>query len=387
MDFRFSGTFWKLADAYNKRPRYIDSEGGTRSGKTFAMLQLLYLLALKDKAGEVTSVVSENLPHLKRGAIRDFKILLGDAFNEAQWNKTDGIYTTPNGAYIEFFGADNSAKVHGAARKRLFINEAQNIAYEVARQLFVRTTETIFYDYNPTHPFWAHTEIQPRDNCVHIHSTYKDNQFLTAQQVAEIEVNKKDLNWWRVYGLGLVGQLEGVIFDFETIDVMPDGVAVQVYGLDFGFTNDPTALIRVMLDTKRKIIYAEELVYNTQLVNDDIIKRMKANDIRPTNLVVADAAEPKTIEEIRRAGFNVKPSYKATRKAEQLQALRGWALKVTKPSINLIKELRGYTWDKDKDGKMLNEPISVNDHAIDAMRYAVFTWLVTYCHMGKYKVR
>lgn len=385
---RLTKTFWKLADAYKSHPRYIDSEGGTRSGKTYSMLQLLYLLAANDKKPTTTSVVSESLPHLKRGCIRDFQDILGDSFDEESWNKTDGVYTLPNGSIIEFFGVDNVSKVHGSARDRLFINEAQNIPYAIALQLFVRTRSTIFYDYNPTHEFWAHTDIQPRENCIHIHSTYKDNDFLSAEQVAEIENQRKNLNWWRVYGEGKVGQLEGVIFDFETIDEMPQDGVVVVYGMDFGFTNDPTTLIKVAIDTKRKICYLRECCYRKGMLNADIAAAMDAEGIaKNSTMVFADCAEPKTIEELHRAGWNVKPCYKGTRKAEQLQAMRGYDIKVTKDSINLLREMRGYVWDKDKDGNLLNEPIGINDHCIDAARYGLFTYITTYLNRGKYRIQ
>lgn len=366
------------------RPRYVVSVGGTRSGKTFAILQVLNYLVETDNAGEVTSVVSETLPHLKRGAIRDFEAIIGHPLkDDPQWNETEHVYTYPKGGKLEFFSVDNPSRVQGPARKRLFINEGIHIKYDTYRQLAVRTAGVIFIDYNPEFVSWIEERIQPKDNCVTIHSTYKDNDYLTAEQIQEIESNRGDANWWRVYGEGKVGQLEGLIFpDFEQVDDLPkpeerpDGM-VEAYGLDFGFTNDPSVLIHVLVDTRSREIWADEVFYRTGMLNSDMAAAMKEAEVK-RKTVYADAAEPKTIEELRRYGFNVQPSYKATRKAEQLQAMKGYRQKITKRSLNLIREHRGYTWQRDKDGSFLNEPVGVQDHAEDALRYGCFPALKAY---------
>lgn len=392
----FTTTFHKVYDSYMADPRFIDCCGGARSSKTFSILQFLYLLSLGDKKPTITSVVSETMPHLKRGAIRDFKgILSGETqlWSEDNWSKSESIYTLPNGSIIEFFSCDQAGKVHGPARDRLFINEAQNVPYEVARQLFIRTRGLIIFDYNPTHSFWAHEKIAPRENCISIHSTYKDNTFLTPEQVAEIESNRNDRNWWRVYGEGLVGQLDGLIYDFEQIDSMPqEDNLIEIIGLDFGFSSDPTAIVRVKADTKRKVLYVEELCCNVGMLNSDIIERLERCDVPKRSVpIYADCAEPKSIAEIAKAGFNVKPSDKgAPVRSEklkfQIQWMQGWKLCVTKGSLNLIKELRNYTWDKDKDGNTLNFPIDKFNHLCDAMRYACFSHLAKNTGSGQYNL-
>ena len=393
---QYSGVFHKYVDAWKRHPRYIDSEGGARSSKTISALQFLAMLAASDKTPTITSVVSETMPHLKRGAVRDFQsdAVMGAGWDDAAWNKTAMTYTFPSGSIIEFFSADSPTKVHGPQRHRLFLNEAQNIPYEIARQLFVRTSDFIIYDYNTTHAFWAHDRIQPRDNCIHIHSTYKDNPYLSATQKDEILANKNDAAWWRVYGEGKVGVLEGLIFpDFDQVDELPepDGLA-ECYGLDYGFTNDPTVLVRVLLDNDRREAWLDERFYEKGLVNapipgtdkPSIVQRLTECGVQKHGVpVFGDSAEPKTNEELAAYGWNVLPCYKATRKAEQLQRVRGYKLHVTKRSLNLIRELRGYTWMKDRDGNPLNEPIAVNDHAMDAMRYAIFTYLTNYAS-GEY---
>lgn len=380
--------FDKLYFAWEQHPRYISSCGGARSGKTFSALELLYYLASKyDTAGDITSVVSETFPHLKRGAIRDFKNLFGDTWDDKRWSKSGSYYTLPNGAVIEFFSADAVGKVHGPQRKRLFVNEVQNIKEETLRQLAIRTREIILLDYNPVSSFYVNEKIETRPDCITIHSTYKDNQFLSDEQVREIESNKNDENWWRVYGLGLVGQLEGLIFpDFEQVDEIPQGDGfVECYGLDFGFTNDPTTLVHAKVHTGRKEIYLDECCYQRGMLNADIAAMMQNEGVPRHGLpVYADCAEPKTIAELGTYGYNMQPCYKATKKAEQLQLMKGYKIFITKRSTNGIKELRNYTWMKDRNGNQLNEPTPFNDHFCDAARYAVFTHISGNLNKGQY---
>ena len=367
----------KLLPAWNVGSRFVDVCGGTRSGKTYAILQLLILVVANDKAPTINSVCAETMPQLKRGAIRDFQSIMrrAEIWNDASWNKTDSIYTFPNGAILEFFSLDSDGKVHGLARDRLFVDEAQNVSWDVVRQLLVRTKGRVLFGYNPTREFWIHTEIQPRPECVSINSTYRDNEFLTVEQVREIEANRKDARWWRVYGEGLVGAYEGVIYDFEQIDEMPDkGGMLEVYGIDFGFTHDPSVAVRCYIHTGKREIYAEQLFYRRHMLNSDIVAELKAKGVPMSATIIADSAEPKSIEEIRRCGFrNIEGAYKATKIAEQIAHIKQYKLFVTKNSIEAISELRAFVWAQDRDGKMLNEPMRGGDHFADAMRYAVFS--------------
>ena len=371
--------------------RYVSSRGSARSGKTFTNLQCLYQLALADEVPTLTSVVSETFPHLRQGAIRDFQVSLGDAWRDKCWNKTDHIYTLENGSQIEFFSADSPAKVHGPQRDRLFLNEVQNIKKEVARQLFIRTSGLIMWDYNPVSSFWVNEEYENLPNCQLVTSTYLDNPFLSELQVAEIEANKGDTNWWRVYGLGLFGSLDGLIYTFDQIDTMPDPAGmIELYGLDFGFTNDPTAIVHVYVDTRRKEIFAEELCYRTQMLNENIIQELRIDSVAPTSFIYADCAEPKSIAEISQAGFNVHASDKSApskdKIAFQVQWLQGWKLHFTKASTNLIKEARSYVWAQDKSGHKLNIPAGGLDHALDALRYAVYTHIAQNPGYGQYRI-
>lgn len=387
--------------AWRGHPRYISSCGGTRSGKTYSILQTFIIAIVEEvnlhKAATINSVVSESMPHLQRGAIRDFKQIMQTEglWEEERWNETQHIYTWSNGSVLEFFSVDNAGKVHGSARDRLFINESQNITYEIARQLFVRTRGQIVCDYNPTHSFWLNEVIEARPNCVTLHSTYRDNEFLTPEQIAEIEDNRSDSNWWKVYGEGKIGTLDGLIYDFELCDSLPVKTEmdhlVEIQGLDFGFTNDPTARVQVVADHRKKILWARQRTYRTHMQNRHIIEDLRDDGVTRRTEIYADCAEPKSIADIQEAGFNVIPCDKdapvrSDKLKFQLQWMQGWKLYVTKDSIDLIRELRNYVWAKDRDGNPLNEPIDRFNHLLDALRYAVWTRFGQRAGYGQYSI-
>lgn len=383
--------FAALVKAWRARPRYILEEGGARSGKTYAILQLLHLYA-STHPGTVISVVSETMPHLRRGAMRDFKNILQNlgVWDESRWAQVASIYTYPNGSFIEFFSADQPGKVLGPARDILYANEGINIPWEVFRQLAVRTRDRIIVDYNPAHAFWAHEQIQPRDNAVTLRSTYRDNSYLTREQVAEIEAQRSDSRWWRVYGEGLVGELAGQIYAFEQIDALPDATGLrEFWGLDFGFTHDPTALAHCLADTGRRILYAEEQIYERALLNADIVARLHGLGIPRGAAIYADCAEPKSIAEIKRSGYNILSADKGApvrsdKLRYQIQWLQGWQLRVTKASVNAIRELRNYVWASDADGHPLDYPIDNYNHWLDALRYGAWTHLAG--NKGQYHI-
>lgn len=387
--------FDEIAKAYRDGLRGVDSRGGTRSTKTYSALQFLVFLAVALTAKKLISVVSETLPHLKKGAIRDFEkilqdegIISGALRDDARWNATDHTFTFASGTIIEFFSCDSPSRVHGPSRDILFINEGQNIRWETARQLMIRTREFIIVDYNPTHEFWAHTELATDPRFRTIVSTYKDNRFLTQAQIEDIERGKKNANWWRVYGLGLTGQLEGVIYEFEQIETMPDPHGlVRIGGLDYGFTNSKTAGIEVFADVRKKKLYLDEMFYGSGMHNFDIIAALNAHGFPKTARLYADCAEPKANSEIKLAGFNVWPSYKGKEIEAQISWLQGWDIYVTKTSTNLIHEFRNYLWDTDRDGNRLNVPIKEYDHAMDAFRYAAFGQLAEFRRPAMTKTR
>lgn len=408
---RFGPVFWKIKAAAMKKPRYISNRGGTRSGKTYSTLQFLnYIIPLKDKVGDVTSVVSETLPHLKRGAIRDFEEIIGHPLKEdANWNASDLIYTYPNGALLEFFSADQPQRCAGPKRKRLFCNEANHIRWETFRQLAVRTTGIIFIDYNPDATFWGIEQIETRDNCETIVSTYLDNkQFLSPEQIEEIEANKGDERWWKVYGRGELGSLEGLIYDFEQVDALPPKYSdkpqsaktpeelyadalEEIQGLDFGFSTDPTARVQIYADRKRKHLYCRQRCFRRRMDNDAIAADLAADNVRPGVPIYADCAEPKSIAEIGKHGFNIvacskDAPVKSDKRKFQIQWLQGWTLYVTKDSVDMIRELRNYTWSQDKDGHLTSVPVHEFSHSLDALRYAAWTHFGENASQGQYYV-
>lgn len=365
--------------AYGSKARVIANRGGTRSSKTYSIMQLLITIAKIRKTPIFISVVSETLPHLRRGAYKDFKEIIGREEITITENKTELTCVFPNGSTIEFFSVDNWGKVKGSRRDILFINECNRIDFESYRQLAVRTTETIFLDWNPDNEFWYEEHIAGRETTVEIHSTYLDNPHLDKAQIDEIESYKNNEQWWRVYGLGLTGRIEGTIYKpFIQIDELPEARSRMRHcmGLDFGYSNDPTALVDVYIDEGARKIYVDEVIYQSGLLNSEIAERMKEKNISKTVEIFADAAEPKSVDELGRKvyRYNVKPAYKKDL-LSQIQFLQQFEIYVTKTSLNVIKEHRMYKWKEDKDGNSVNEPIDAFNHAMDALRYAVFSAL------------
>jgi phage terminase large subunit len=371
MSFQTTTAQSKIA-RLRKRIRIV--QGGTSSSKTFSIIPLLISYAIENPMSEI-SIVSESIPHLKRGAIKDFQkiMILCDLYKDSQFNKSDLKYRFKNGSYIEFFSVDQPDKLRGARRDILFVNECNNIDFESYQQLSVRTKKFIYLDYNPTNEFWVHTELMNDIDTDFVVLTYKDNEALDKAIVKEIEKAREKAktssyweNWWKVYGLGQLGSLEGVIFNnWQIIDNIPAEATLLGFGLDFGFSNDPSSLIAVF-QWNDKII-CDERIYATGLLNTDIIRLMNQDKRLP---IWADSAEPKSIEEIRRSGFNIKSVEKGKDSIVYgISVLQDKDILVTKSSVNLIKELRSYSWDTDKAGKKLNKPIDDFNHAIDALRY------------------
>jgi phage terminase large subunit len=364
-------------------------QGGSSAGKTYGIIPIEIDYAIKNKGTE-TSIVSESIPHLKRGAMRDFKKIMmsTNRWIDAHWNATDFRYTFTNGSFIEFFSADNSSKLRGARRDRLYINECNNIDFNSFTELAMRTKHSIFLDWNPSNEFWFHTELKNEDNVDFIILTYKDNE--AAPQTAVDFIEKAKIkssissyweNWYRVYGLGEIGMLEGVIFsNWKTIDILPKEANLIGIGLDFGYTNDPTAIIEIYNYNGQRII--NELKYQTGMLNSDI-----ANALPKHVPVYADSSEPKSIEEIKRYGITIKGVTKGKDSINYgIDVMQRNEYLVTSNSTNLIKELRAYCWDTDKQGTRLNKPIDTNNHAIDALRYHEMETLGMNSNYGKYHI-
>ena len=347
----------------NRRIRGI--AGGTSASKTISILLWLIDYAQVHKS-ETISVVSETFPHLKRGAIRDFLDIMSQQsyFKDERWNKTDCIYTFEAGSIIEFFSADQPGKVRGPRRDILFINEANNIGYDTYTQLEIRTKKVVWLDWNPVSEFWWYTEVVNKQDCDFITLTYLDNEALDPAIKAAIESRKGNKNWFKVYGLGELGEAEGRIYTgWEMIDTIPHEARLERYGLDFGYSNDPTAIDAIYKWNGAFII--DEQLHQTGLSNKQIADTL-ANI--PRALVVADSAEPKSIDEIKSYGINIIASQKGQGSVLQgIAYMQAQRIFINKRSVNTLKEYRNYLWMTDKDGKVVNEPSPIWNHHMDCV--------------------
>lgn len=353
----------------------VVNQGGSSSGKTVCILQVLAIKAIQE-ANSIITVVGQDIPNLKRGALRDFQqYVLNEpiiAEQIANYNKSERIYTFKSGSIIEFESYDNEQDAKNGKRDYLFVNEAQGIPFEVYTQLQIRTKRQTFIDYNPSSEFWVHEKVLtlPDNERRLLISDYRHNPFCPESIIRNIEaLREQDEQLWKVYGRGMTGKIEGLIYtNWHLIDEMPKDIE-QVKGLDFGF-NHPTALLDVAVDEQNKSIYVDELVYESGLIPQELIDKMTS--VRPGEIIYADAARPDTIEEIYRAGFNIHKADKSV--WDGIQKVKSYKIYITRRSTNVIKEIRSYKWKVDKNGKSLEEPVKFLDDAMDAMRYAVWNY-------------
>ena len=374
--------------ALKKRIKIV--QGGTSAGKTYGILPILIDRAAKTPNTEI-SVVSESIPHLRRGALKDFLKIMKSTqrYVDERYNKTLLKYEFSNGSFIEFFSADvDSSKLRGGRRSILYINECNSVSFESFNELSIRTKDEVFLDYNPTAEFWVQTELEGQEDAEKIILTYKDNEALDKGIIDQIEKNIKKAetsnywkNWVRVYVDGEMGQLEGVVFsNWKPIDTIPNEARLIGIGVDFGYTNDPTSIIEVYKMNETRIL--NEVTYQTGLLNSDIAK------ILPRDVpVYADSAEPKSIADIQRYGITIKGVTKGRDSINYgIDVMQRENYLVTSQSTNLIKELRSYCWDTDKTGKRLNKPIDNFNHAIDAVRYHEMETLGMNKNYGSYSI-
>jgi phage terminase large subunit len=365
--------------------------GGTSAGKTFGILPILASKAAKYPSLEI-SVVAESVPHLRRGALKDFLKIMAETgrLKAHQFNKSTLKYTFENGSYIEFFSADQPDRLRGARRTTLYVNECNNISFDAYHQLSIRTSDDIWLDYNPVSTFWVDNEIIGNPDVDFITLTYKDNEALPNTIIKDIESAKEKAktssywaNWWKVYGLGQIGSLEGVcIPDWKELEMLPNEARLLCHGLDFGYTNDPTSLVSLYKWNNAYIF--DEVIYQKKLLNSDISDLLKANEI--TGIIYADSAEPKSIAELSHYRHQVMSVSKGRDSIVYgINLINQNEIYVTARSKNLIKELSNYIWMKDREGNTLNKPIDAFNHAIDAARYAITSQLEN-PNRGKYFV-
>ena len=351
----------------SKRLRGI--QGGTSASKTISILQILIDKCQRDTKPTLTSVTSESMPHLRRGAMRDFKDIMQshNYWVDDRWNKTDSIYTFETNSKMEFFSLDMPRKVRGPRRQRLFVNEANNIPYETFDQLEIRTEDEVWCDWNPVAEFWWHEIVSKRDDSETIILNYKDNEGLPESIVKSIESHKDNKNWWTVYGLGQTGEIEGRIYTgWGIIDEIPESAKFKNFGLDFGYTNDPTAIVATykLNDT----IILDEICYRKGMLNGDIYQVMKDKE----GLIIADSASPKDIAELNLLGLTVQAAIKGRDSIKYgIGVVQSKKILVTKRSINLLKEYRNYLWEKDANDKNVNVPQDFDNHLLDALRYSL----------------
>ena len=373
--------------ALKKRIKII--QGGTSAGKTFGILPILIHKAASQSGLEI-SIVAESVPHLRRGCLRDFLKIMRwiNRYHDERYNKSHLKYTFANGSFIEFFSADDSSKLRGARRDILYINECNNVTFEAYNELSIRTKREIFLDFNPANEFWVHRELKDDEDADFIILTYKDNQGLDEGIVKQIEKNRlkaKTSAYWAnrrtVYGEGKIGQLQGAVFtNYKIIDSIPDEARLIGIGLDFGYSNAPTAVIGVYKYNEYRIL--DEIKYQTGMLNSDISK------ILPEDVpIYADSAEPKSIADIQRYGKIIKGVTKGKDSINYgIDVMQRQSYMVTSKSTNLIKELRSYCWDKDKTGKQLNKPVDNYNHALDAVRYHEMETLGLNKNFGEYSI-
>mgnify|MGYP005992718573 CR=1 FL=1 len=369
--------------------RYRVVQGGTSASKTFSIIPMLIHYAVSKPNSEI-SIVAETFPHLRRGAFKDFqKIMKMIGYWKPEcMNKSEYKYSCSNGSYREFFSADKAERQLGARRDVLFVNEAKSIKWETFHQLSVRTKRFIYIDYNPTEQFWAHTEIIDTDEADFLILTYKDNEAVDDSIVKEIEKAKEKAktseywaNWWRVFGLGETGVVEGLIFrDWKQVDRIPNEAKLLGYGMDFGF-NDSTALIAAYLYNNQ--YYFDEVFYLNEVTPLDMHQVMQQKNVSRSHYIYSDESSPMIIKDLKRKGWKSIPAAKGKDSIVfGINKLQEQTFHITKNSTNIVKELRNYVWDTDRSGQRLDKPIDNFNHSIDAMRY--FMTSQTTKKQGKY---
>jgi len=370
---------------YGKQKTVVH-QGGSSSGKTYGILQYLFQVGAEN-ASEIITVVGQDIPNLRVGAYRDAQNILATDEVLSKWwpaelhNKSNRTFKCVNGTIMEFNSYSDSQDAKSGKRNRLFINEANGVSYEIYEQLRIRTTEQVIIDFNPSAEFWAHERMQYDPDVNWVVSTFRDNAFINdsvrnailSYEPTPDNIKRGTANEyrWKVYGLGEVGRLEGLVFpDFKITSEWPSEYKWVTYGMDFGYTNDPTTLVEIRYAHGN--LYWRQHIYETGLTNPDISAKLEQIGFDRNDRIIADSAEPKSIEELRRMGWNVKPAVKgADSIINGIDAIKRYPIYIHSGSKHLIEEFGSYTWKKDRNGNALNVPIDAFNHGIDAGRYAV----------------
>jgi phage terminase large subunit len=362
-------------------------QGGTRSGKTYNILLFIIFKYCLKNTGKTITVCRKTFPAVRSSVMRDFLdiLKLHSFYSEDNHNKSNHEYKL-NGNLIEFISLDQPQKVRGRKRNLLFINEANELDYEDWQQLIFRTEDKIILDFNPSDEYhWIYDKVIPRDDADFFITTYLDNTFLNESIKEEIErLRETDETYWQIYGLGLKGISKATIFNYYEFDTLPNDAEFISYGADAGYTNDPTTLVSVYKQGYN--LYVKEHIYQTQMTTIDIANKWKDIGI-DRQLVYFDSAEPRLIEELRRMGFNIRPSLKGADSVNAgIDLLKRFKIHIHRDSHNCIQEFRNYKWQEDRTGKTINKPIDKHNHTIDAVRYATYS-VLSKPNFGRYTVQ
>lgn len=357
----------------------IINQGGTSSGKTYAIAQVLFCLACENE-NQIITIVGQDIPNLKSGALRDAKtIYKSSAAIQSMvkvYYKTDRVFEFHNGSVIEFKSYGDAQDAKSGKRDYLFVNEANGITWEVYNELALRTRKKIFIDYNPNCAFWVHDNLIGKPEVQLIISDHRHNPFLSQKTRDKIEsIKETDVELWKVYARGLTGKITGLVLDnWHLCEKIPDNAKLIAAGLDFGFTNDETGCVLVFRENGE--LWIEEVFYETRLTNQDIAAKLKDAGISKTTEIVADSAEPKSIEELKRLGWFITPAKKGADSVKHsIDILKRFKLNITRDSVNLRNELGRYKWKTGRTGKAINEPVDTCNHLIDPIRYVALNKL------------
>ena len=371
LQLQHTNVFSRTMDAFNDpKIRFVIEQGGSRSSKTYSIIQLIIVYCLTTP-NKMVSIVRKTFPTLRGTVMRDFFEVMRDLnlYVEKNHHKTENIYNFHNGSQVEFFGADNGQKLRGRKRDILYVNESNELNFEEFTQLNMRTTDKLIFDFNPSENFHWLYDLISRPEAILIHSTYKDNPFLGEAQVKEIEnLIMYDESYYKIYALGEKGTGKTTIYThWKHYEHLPE-IKDTIYGLDFGY-NHPTSLIEV--NFTENDAYVRQMIYKPGLTVSDLIKLMTELDISKKKEIACDTARPEIIEDLRRAGFNAKSAIKDVKAG--IDSVKSSALYIHKESLDILKEISSYKWKVNGD-LVLDEPVKVYDDAMDAMRYGIHYW-------------
>ena len=369
----------------NSDKKIIVEQGGTRSGKTYNIILWIIFKYCTNNTNKVITICRKSFPSLRATVMRDFMSILQEhnIYSETYHNKSNSEYHL-FGNLVEFISLDMPQKIRGRKRDLLFVNEGNELYFEDMQQLLFRTQERVILDFNPSDEYhWIYDKLIPRNDCDFFKTTYLDNPFIEDSIRKEIELLKDtDEQYWQIYGLGERAASRSTIFNYVEVNKIPLHANLISYGMDFGYTNDPTVLVSVYIENHN--MYIKEHLYRTQMTTNDINQFLRDEQIKGS--IYADSAEPRLISELRKMGHNIFPSIKGRDSVNAgIDLLKRYKIHILNTSTNAISEFRNYKWKEDKGGLLTNIPDGKNDHTIDSCRYAAYS-ILSRPNFGKYAV-